>query len=100
MKKEVRILYIACKGYCCCGIVLRGSKLIDWAFCTRADRVDDVFCSSGVAGETRYYNVCEGRVRLTCAEPIPHRDGCNIAQSILETLLQLTRDCRTAVVWV
>ena len=99
MKPEARILYVACIIDCCCGVVLRGSRLIDWAFCAPRGRTPDVFCSSSVAGETRYYRICgEENIVINCAEPVSLNDGCSLAGSLVETLLRLKRGCDVLVV--
>lgn len=99
MKREARILYVHCASDCCCGVVLRGSRLIDWAFCAPREKVSDVFCSSSVAGETRYYRVCRGEnVAVSCAEPIGLTEGCSLASSLVEILLRLKRGCDVLVV--
>ncbi len=97
MKREARILYIACIGDCCCGVVLRGSRLIDWAFCAPRGKVGEIFCSSSVSGETRYYTACGDTVEVTCAQRVDSTEGCRLAFSVVETLLRLKRECSVPV---
>ena len=96
MKREKRVLVIGCKEGCCCGVVLRGWRLIDWAGCAPNDAIGRVFCTSSASGEVEYAYNCEGGALPACTSPYPDivpSEACSLVHSIVEKLIQLLSGC-------